>query len=114
MTENQIILRITNKLLNGYMKKEHQFEGVLKLDAYQFITNRKNSYFNHHNIEIIRIKVKKSMSIDEINKLKKSLKTSLNLILRVIEGANHKNVLHIKVKVYSSCDHQKEPSLFPN
>ena len=82
------------------MRKEHHFEGTLRLDAYQFLTNRNNSYFNHHNIEIIRIKVKKTLTEKEIDSLKKILKSSLNTLLRSLEGGNYKNVLHVILKLY--------------
>jgi hypothetical protein len=114
MNEHQVVYYLANKYLNKDMQTLIRLKGTLRIDANQFWVNRNINWGNHHNIEIIRIKTKKPLTKAEHDELKSELKTSLNRILKSIQGSEHKPVLNIILKYYHSCNRQIIPSLFPN
>jgi hypothetical protein len=110
MNEHQVVYYLANKYLNKDFQTLIGFKGTLRIDANQFWVNRNINWGNHYNIEIIRIKTNKPLNKAEHNELK----TSLNLILKSIQGSEHKPVLNIILKYYDSYNRQIIPSLFPN
>ena len=114
MNEHQALYYLVNKYLSRYMKETKGFNGVVRLDAHQFWVNRNLNWGKFHNIEIIKIKTRNTHSSKELKALKSELKSTLNMILKSIEGQSYKPVLHIILKDYHACIHQITPSLFPN
>jgi hypothetical protein len=97
MRDINLELLVCNVILNKVMKRDFNYDFILKLKPSLFIKNRISNN-SRNTFEIIYIKTSYHFNDESKKELKERLKENLNYILCVIEGIDYHKVefLHLK------------------
>ena len=91
------ILNIANRLLNKLVRKRFGNHITIRINSLQFLSNH-NLIFNSF-VPEINLKSSKRVSLEELNNIDIFLKNQLNIILKITETKELKDIVNIRILV---------------
>ena len=91
------ILNIANRVLNKLVRKRFGNHITIRINSLQFLSNH-NLIYNSFVTEI-NLKSSKRVSLEELNNIDIFLKNQLNIILKMTETNELKDIVNIRILV---------------
>jgi hypothetical protein len=98
MNDLELNVRVGNRMLNKIMKREYGYDCFFRINPINYLNNRVLIPKKVHLSEIVYVKLKRSITFDEREKMRKDLNVKINLLFNLIEGIVYRPILDIKLK----------------
>lgn len=99
MNQNEIHIRVINKLLNLTMKKKYKYQFVFLLNPIQHLLNKELNTDYYMIDEIVSVNLKSPISMASYDRLSNDLRDCMNDILPMVEGSECKKINQVILKI---------------
>ena len=99
MNQNEIHIRVINKLLNLMMKKRYKYQFVFLLNPIQHLLNKELNTDYYMIDEIVSVNLKSPISMASYDRLCNDLRDCMNYILPMVEGMDCKKINRVILKL---------------
>lgn len=97
MRENELNIRVCNRLLNKIMKRDYGYNLFFRINHINYIENRTLIPKKFHTLEQVFINPQYPLNQIVIERIKNDLMKNINLLCKVIEGVNYRQILLIEL-----------------
>jgi len=99
MNDFSLNVRVGNRMLNKIMKRDYGYDYFFRINPIVYMTNRVLIPEKVHLSEMVCVRLKRSITFDEREKIRKELNENINLLFTLIEGKDYRPILDIKLKL---------------
>jgi hypothetical protein len=86
-------------MLNKVMKRDYGYDCFFRINPINYINNRVLIPEKVHLSEMVCVRLNRSITFDEREKIRKELNENINLLFTLIEGKDYRPILDIKLKL---------------
>ena len=99
MNDFSLNVRVGNRMLNKIMKRDYGYDYFFRINPIVYMTNRVLIPEKVHLSEMVCVRLKRSITFDEREKIRRELNMIINLLFTLIEGLEYRPILDIKLKI---------------
>lgn len=98
MDDFELNVRVGNRMLNKIMKRDYGYDCFFRINPIYYMNNRVLIPEKFHLSEMVYIRLKRSITFEEREKMRNELNKNINLLFNLIEGSMYRPILDIKLK----------------